>query len=638
MQQKIKEMLIKIKDVLVSVWHSYKRMRQENNIYFNILVGLVFFAIVGTGVCMVANAREAAALRQVEIQKEKEAQEKKKAEEEAKKAEEAAKVERDKSMSLQPGVAVGTMDPQDDEKVVYLTFDDGPSANTQRVLDILDQYDAKATFFITAQQPDYFPMIKKVYDEGHTIGLHSYTHEYDQVYASVDAYFDDLEKIGEVAKEQLGFVPCFIRFPGGCIVEGISLENRYQWKQTVGELKDRKYMPNLWAFDDDRSKTDMDVMRPTSAHYGQSYGLGFYEYFVLCELLGAKPLPVVGIGAACQFRSTEMFDIDSEEFKQCIQDALDLIEFANGPVDSRWGSLRAKMGHPQPFNLEMIGVGNEQWETQCVDFYERHCCFEKAIHAVAPDMKLIGSAGPIIDLPVFNEAWNFYRQGENEKKGFCYAVDEHYYVPHKWMYENIDFYDNYPRNVAVFAGEYAAHTEKKENNMESALAEAAFLTGVEKNADVVKLASYAPLFNRIGHSQWQPDMIWFDDVNVYLTPNYYVQKMYANHLGDHTLQMDEAVAKLRKQNIYISVSETAPADEKESEIIIKAVNAQDADFELPLTDEAGHAIESTGRSWILEANGENTENMPQPSHICETEINIKGSLALKAKTFTVVRF
>ena len=204
MQQKIKEMLIKIKDVLVSVLHSYKRMRQENNIYFNILVGLVFFAIVGTGVCMVANAREAAALRQVEIQKEKEAQEKKKAEEEAKKAEEAAKAERDKSMSLQPGVAVGTMDPQDDEKVVYLTFDDGPSANTQRVLDILDQYDAKATFFITAQQPDYFPMIKKVYDEGHTIGLHSYTHEYDQVYASVDAYFDDLEKIGEVAKEQLG--------------------------------------------------------------------------------------------------------------------------------------------------------------------------------------------------------------------------------------------------------------------------------------------------------------------------------------------------------------------------------------------------------------------------------------------------
>lgn len=216
MQQKIKEMLIKIKDVLVSVWHSYKRMRQENNIYFNILVGLVFFAIVGTGVCMVANARE------------------------------AAKAERDKSMSLQPGVAVGTMDPQDDEKVVYLTFDDGPSANTQRVLDILDQYDAKATFFITAQQPDYFPMIKKVYDEGHTIGLHSYTHEYDQVYASVDAYFDDLEKIGEVAKEQLGFVPCFIRFPGGA---SNSISKKYSagiMTQLTQQVLDKGYQYYDW--------------------------------------------------------------------------------------------------------------------------------------------------------------------------------------------------------------------------------------------------------------------------------------------------------------------------------------------------------------------------------------------------------
>lgn len=219
MQQKIKEMLIKIKDVLVSVWHSYKRMRQENNIYFNILVGLVFFAIVGTGVCMVANAREAAALRQVEIQKEKEAQEKKKAEEEAKKAEEAAKAERDKSMSLQPGVAVGTMDPQDDEK---------------------------ATFFITAQQPDYFPMIKKVYDEGHTVGLHSYTHEYDQVYASVDAYFDDLEKIGEVAKEQLGFVPCFIRFPGGA---SNSISKKYSagiMTQLTQQVLDKGYQYYDW--------------------------------------------------------------------------------------------------------------------------------------------------------------------------------------------------------------------------------------------------------------------------------------------------------------------------------------------------------------------------------------------------------
>lgn len=443
--------------------------------------------------------------------------------------------------------------------------------------------------------------------------------------------------------------PGFVRFPGGCIVEGISLENRYQWKQTVGPLQDRKYIPNLWAFDDDRNKKGLDVMRETTSHYGQSYGLGFYEYFLLCELLGAKALPVVGVGAACQFRSTEILGIDSEEFKQCIQDALDLIEFANGPAESRWGSLRAKMGHPEPFDLTMLAVGNEQWETKEFDFYERYRRFEKAIHEAAPQLKLIGSAGPIIDLPVFGEAWEFYRHGEQENPGFCYAVDEHYYVPDKWMYEHIDFYDEYPRNVAVFAGEYAAHTQKRENNMESALAEAAFLTGVEKNADVVRLASYAPLFNRIGHSQWKPDLIWFDDTKVYLTPNYYVQKLYANHLGDHTLLMDEEEVKaLRKEKVYVSLSQTAAQKESQAEIIVKAVNAGDKDSVLPLTDEKGDPIEVKAGKWILEAEGENTcegvgetaiaGELPQLTQIREEKTDIHGSLLLPARTFMVVRF
>lgn len=443
--------------------------------------------------------------------------------------------------------------------------------------------------------------------------------------------------------------PGFIRFPGGCIVEGISLENRYQWKQTVGPLQDRKYIPNLWAFDDDRKKMDLDVMRESASHYGQSYGLGFYEFFLLCELLGAKALPVVGVGAACQFRSTEMVSTDSDEFDQYIQDALDLIEFANGSAASRWGSLRAKMGHPEPFGLTMLAVGNEQWETKEFDFYERYSRFEKAIHEAAPEIRLIGSAGPIIDLPVFGEAWEFYRQGEQEKPGFCYAVDEHYYVPDQWMYEHIDFYDEYPRDVAVFAGEYAAHTQKRENNMESALAEAAFLTGVEKNADVVRLASYAPLFNRIGHSQWKPDLIWFDDAKVYLTPNYYVQKLYANHLGDHTLLMDEEEVKaLREKKIYVSLSESAIPQKTQTEIILKAVNAGEKDFVLPLTDGNGNPIEAKACKWILEADGENkwkgadetaiAEVMPQLARIREEEEEIKGNLLLPAETFSVVRF
>ncbi len=191
-----------------------KGRKGRYNRYAVILCGLVFFAFAGTIFCMVANGREAAReARKIEAQKEATAK-KKQAEEDAQKQAEEAEKQRAASMSLQPGTEVGTTE-EGKEKIVYLTFDDGPSDNTQEVMDILDQYDAKATFFITAQQKDYFPMIKKAYDAGHTIGLHSYTHDYDTVYASVDSYFKDLEKIGEVAKEQLGFVPCFIRFPGG---------------------------------------------------------------------------------------------------------------------------------------------------------------------------------------------------------------------------------------------------------------------------------------------------------------------------------------------------------------------------------------------------------------------------------------
>lgn len=426
--------------------------------------------------------------------------------------------------------------------------------------------------------------------------------------------------------------PGFIRFPGGCIVEGISLENRYQWKKTVGDLKDRKYIPNLWAFQDDRSfRKDLDVKR-SDAHYGQSYGIGFYEYFLLCELLGAKPLPVIGMGAACQFRTTEMVPIDSEEFKEFVQDALDLIEFANGPVDSRWGGLRAKMGHPEPFGLEMLAIGNEQWETKYLDIFARHVRFEQAVHEVYPEIRLLGTAGPSVENGLYDLAWDFYRKGQKENPGFVYAVDEHYYVSPKWMYDHIEFYDSYPREVGVFAGEYAAHTEDKENTMESALAEAAFMTGLEKNAGVIKLASYAPLFNRIGHSQWKPDMIWFDDHQVYLTPNYYVQKLYGNHVGDHTLQLDGQDAELRKSGIYVTLSETM-----DGELILKAVNTNDSAFELPLAGEDGQPMTGEARVWVLETAGEKPADKPEPSRVAEQTLELKGSISLVPKSFTVVR-
>ena len=420
--------------------------------------------------------------------------------------------------------------------------------------------------------------------------------------------------------------PGFIRFPGGCIVEGISLENRYRWKNTVGNNIDRKYIPNLWAFDDDRTK-DINTQRPDS-HYGQSYGLGFYEYFLLCELLGAKALPVLSMGIACQFRSTQLTDIDSQEFQSYVDDALDLIEFANGDTTTRWGALRKEMGHEKPFNLEMLAIGNEQWETNADQLFERNDRFEAAIHSKYPEMKLLGTAGPAVDLPTTGIAWDYYRAGLKQNKNFCYAVDEHYYKSPQWMYDNIGLYDNYPRDLAVFAGEYAAHTASRSNNMESAISEAAFMTGLEKNAGVVKLASYAPLFNRVGHSQWTPDMIWFNSNKVFLTPNYYVQKLFANNVGQVTLEATEEIEALRKEGIYVSLSKAS-----DGKTILKAVNTTDKAFELKLEGTCAKASMST-----LHAAGEEIQGMPQPSEIVEQGIELAGAVELEAMSFSVLRF
>ncbi len=424
--------------------------------------------------------------------------------------------------------------------------------------------------------------------------------------------------------------PGFIRFPGGCIVEGISLENRYRWKRTVGELKDRKYIPNLWAFQDDRGATDLETQRP-DAHYGQSYGIGFYEYFLLCEALGAKPLPVLGIAVACQFRSDEMINIDDERFEEYVQDALDLIEFANGDSSTKWGALRCKMGHKEPFNLEFLSAGNEQWETVNVHLFERLDIFEKRIHDKYPNIKLIGTAGPGIDIPMATDAWNYYKDRQAKNANNCYAVDEHYYVSPQWMYDRIGLYDEYPREVSVFAGEYAAHPATRENTMEGAIAEAAFMTGLEINAGVVKLASYAPLFNRIGHSQWKPDMIWFDDRDVFLSPSYYVQKFYANNVGDFTIDMEGEEKKLREDKIYVSLS-----GKEDGTIILKAVNCSDSSYKLPLTDKDGISVEKTANISIVSADGQETENMPQKTSLTYENRLLSGSIELAPMSFYVI--
>lgn len=376
--------------------------------------------------------------------------------------------------------------------------------------------------------------------------------------------------------------PAFLRFPGGCIVEGTSLMRRYQWKNTVGPLKDRKINTSLWAVQGGNAMTGWEL---PDSHYMQSYGIGFYEYFLLCEKLSSekrvcKPLPVLNIGVACQFRSYETVPFGSEEFQQYVQDALDLIEFANGPVTSKWGKVRADMGHPASFNMDMIAIGNEQWESGAVDLAPRYKAFEKAIHEKYPEMKCMGTAGPFIKHPLHSAAWDFYHNEAKSNKEFAYAVDEHYYVAPQWLYDNVTLYDDYPRDINVFAGEYAAHDENLSNSVEAGVAEAAMMTGMERNGDLVRLASYAPLFNRIGHSQWTPDMIWFDADKVVLTPSYYVQKIFSDFSGDEALELNGQEKTLRENQIYVSAVRCSRCGKK----IIKLVNGNDVDQTVALED------------------------------------------------------
>lgn len=409
--------------------------------------------------------------------------------------------------------------------------------------------------------------------------------------------------------------PGFVRFPGGCIVEGNTLENRYKWKESVGSEEDRKANWNRWAVHGNRKENDF---LSEYAHYNQTLGMGYYEYFILCEYLKAKAIPVLSVGLACQYQSTEKVSIDSNEFNEYIQDALDLIEFANGDESTTWGSVRVKMGHKEPFNLEYIGVGNEQWETAEADYFKRYECFEKALHEKYPEIKIISSAGPNVKSDTYNAAWEWILEKQKENPKFTAAIDEHYYVRPNWCYENINFYDNYARDVKVFAGEYAAHIEHnftrpltEVNNMEAALAEAAFMTGLERNADVVHLAAYAPLFARVGYTQWAPDLIWFDDCSSYGTPSYYVQMMYGNNMGDYTLK-----SNLDGTGVYSTVS----YDEINNEIIVKLVNSNESNSSVNIVIDDNYKVEQVGKVIKLASdNLANFNNIEKPNLITSKE-------------------
>lgn len=336
--------------------------------------------------------------------------------------------------------------------------------------------------------------------------------------------------------------PSFLRFPGGCVTEGSYYRsNFYDWKDTVGPIEQRKENFNTWG-------------------YMQSYGLGYFEYFMLAEAIGAEPLPVVHSGLLCQARDVKEAPLTIEETKAYAQDLLDLIEFANGGTDTTWGALRAEMGHPEPFNLKYLGIGNENWDQV---YWDRFDILYRAVKEAYPEMEIVSSAGPVAEGALPNNAWRTIRAKYPDT-----IVDEHYYMGGDWFLSNVDRYDSYPRTTRVFVGEYAAHEAtqangRRPNNLYSALCEAAYMTGLERNSDVVVMASYAPLMARDGMQQWTPDMIWFNAREVLLTPNYHVQAMFAATVGD---QVVESQYDGVNQLIYHVVTRT------EDKLYVKLVN------------------------------------------------------------------
>ncbi|HML72506.1 MAG: carbohydrate binding domain-containing protein [Bacteroidota bacterium] len=418
--------------------------------------------------------------------------------------------------------------------------------------------------------------------------------------------------------------PGVFRFPGGCIVEGTDLSTRYQWKNTIGPVENRPININRWNYTFSHKKFP---------DYYQSYGLGFYEYFVLSEDIGAEPLPVLNCGLSCQYENNDPNqNCPVDKLEPYIEDALDLIEFANGPITSTWGKIRADMGHPAPFNLKMIAIGNEQWGTL---YTERLEPFVKAIRAKYPNIKIIGSSGPQAEGKDFDFLWP-----EMKRIGVD-LVDEHYYRSPEWFLSNANRYDSYDRNgPKVFAGEYACHAPDKENSFLTALSEAAFMTGLERNADVVHLCTYAPLFAHKEAWQWRPDLIWFDNLSFVKTPNYYVQQLFGNNAGTHVLALTmNGKAVSGQQNLYA----TAASDAKDNTLIIKIANTgidqKKVSFILDGLKAGVHAVILThlNSSDLNAKNSFETPDLITPKVVHSYIKDNKMDIALPPLSFTILR-
>ena len=413
--------------------------------------------------------------------------------------------------------------------------------------------------------------------------------------------------------------PGFLRFPGGCIVEGMTLDNRYQWKETIGDVAARQPIMNRW---------NKEFKWRYTPDYYQSFGLGFFEYFQLAEDIGAEPLPILNVGMACQYNSAELAPIsaakgpnaggatDEPTLDTFIQDALDLVEFANGPATSTWGAKRAAMGHPAPFNLKMIGIGNEQWGPQYLERYEP---FAKALKAKYPAMQIVSSAGPSPDGDNFDVATKRMRELNAE------YIDEHYYAKPEWFRQNASRYDKYPRlGSKIFAGEYAAQnvgiaSQENKNTWDCAISEAAFMTGLERNADVVSMASYAPMLAHVDAWQWTPNLIWFDNLYSYGTVNYYVQQLFSQNKGTTVLPLQlPANAKNGADNLFAS----AVADDAAGDIVVKLVNYATTPRAVKLDLAGAKKIGKTGRAQVMAADDLTTQNSLQEPRKLAPQVSV----------------
>ena len=386
----------------------------------------------------------------------------------------------------------------------------------------------------------------------------------------------------DLAEKIADLKPKFVRFPGGCMLHGQGIGNIYHWKESVGPLKDRKPALNIWG-------------------YHQTRALGFYEYFQWCEDMGAEPLPVLAAGVPCQNSMADarglagqQGGIPMSQMPQYVQDVLDLVEWANGdPATSKWAKMRADAGHPAPFNLKMIGIGNEDLISTV--FEERYLMICKAVKEKYPQIEVVGTVGPFhYPSSDYVEGWRIAK--ENHR--YIDAVDEHYYEKPGWFINHQDYYDHYDRSMPkVYLGEYAANGNNEEDR---ALAEGIHLCNVERNGDVVEMASYAPLLCKEGYANWNPDMIYFGNIynKVRATKSYDVQKMFSVHSGDvyvaSYLDLPQALKK------YVGVS--VVKDSKTGKTWLKVVNALPKKLKLDVSGISSQQIEVGPRSfgvWAL---------------------------------------